>query len=65
MWIGQPAYVEKLNCEPQGATVMHEENQSAIALAQNTVFHGRSKHIDLCHHFVREQVDQRTYPSQL
>ncbi len=57
---------------------MHEDNQSEIALAQNTVFHGRSKHIDLRHHFVREQVfakteqsddsrhaDKRTYPNQV
>ena len=54
MWLRR--LLSELNCAPQEATVMNEDNQSAIAMAQNTVFHGRSKHIDLRHHFVREQV---------
>ena len=31
-----------------------EDNQSAIA--KNSKFHGRAKHIDICHHFIREKV---------
>ena len=35
-------------------TTIHVDNQGAIAFAQNPVHHGRSKHIDLRHHFVRD-----------
>ncbi|GKD29137.1 retrovirus-related pol polyprotein from transposon TNT 1-94, partial [Tanacetum coccineum] len=30
--------------------------KSAIALCCNNIQHSRSKHIDVCHHFIREQV---------
>nr|GEW28280.1 zinc finger, CCHC-type [Tanacetum cinerariifolium] len=32
------------------------DNKSAIALMKNPVFHGRSKHIDIRYHFIRECV---------
>ena len=32
------------------------DNQGAIALAKNPLFHARTKHIDIQHHFVREKV---------
>nr|GEW87375.1 copia protein [Tanacetum cinerariifolium] len=32
------------------------DNHSAIALCCNNVQHSRSKHIDICHHFILEQV---------
>ncbi|GJV64955.1 retrovirus-related pol polyprotein from transposon TNT 1-94 [Tanacetum coccineum] len=35
------------------------DNKSAIALCCNNVQHSRSKHIDICHHFIREQVENR------
>lgn len=33
-------------------------NKSAIDLAKNPVFHGRSKHIDIRYHFIRECVER-------
>ena len=33
------------------------DNQSAIALAKNDTFHQRTKHIDVSHHFIREQIE--------
>ena len=33
------------------------DNQSAIALTRNPVFHGRSKHIHKRYHFIRECVE--------
>nr|GFA45498.1 retrovirus-related Pol polyprotein from transposon TNT 1-94 [Tanacetum cinerariifolium] len=34
------------------------DNHSAIALCCNNVQHSRSKHIDIRHHFIREQVER-------
>ncbi|GJR52573.1 hypothetical protein Tco_1403094 [Tanacetum coccineum] len=33
------------------------DNKSAIALSCNNVQHSRSKHIDIRHHFIRDQVE--------
>ena len=32
------------------------DNQSAMRFAENPVFHARSKHIDIRHHFVHERL---------
>ena len=37
---------------------MYCDNKSAIALSCNNVQHSRSKHIDIRHHFIREQVEK-------
>ena len=38
--------------------VMHltNDNQAAIALTKNAKDHGRTKHIDIRHYFLREKV---------
>ncbi|GJZ78906.1 hypothetical protein Tco_0643743, partial [Tanacetum coccineum] len=38
---------------------LYYDNQSAIALCCNNVQHSRSKHIDIRHHFIKEQVENR------
>ncbi|GJR82131.1 hypothetical protein Tco_0152916 [Tanacetum coccineum] len=35
------------------------DNKSAIALCYNNIQHSRSKHIDIRHHFIQEQVENR------
>lgn len=40
----------------KGPTLLWEDNQGTIAIARNPVSHGRTKHIDIRHHFVREAV---------
>ncbi len=50
----------ELNNKPIAALVLRDDNQSAIAMAQNPQFYGRSKHIATNHHFVREQVSAGT-----
>jgi hypothetical protein len=37
---------------------MYCDNKSAIALCCNNVQHSRAKHIDIRHHFIREQVEK-------
>ena len=34
---------------------LHCNNQSAIRLAENSVFHARTKHVEVYYHFIREK----------
>jgi len=38
---------------------LFSDNRGAIKLAENPIFHNRSKHIDVRHHFVREVLEKR------
>ena len=40
----------------KGPVQIYEDNQGAIDIAKNPKHHDRTKHIDVCHHFVRERV---------
>ena len=40
-----------------GSTCINCDNQSAIKLAHNPIYHARSKHIELQYHFVREKIE--------
>lgn len=49
-----------LNEQNQHAKIiLRGDNQSAIALANNPVLHQRTKHIDIQHHYIREEVDAK------
>ncbi|KAJ0941493.1 putative RNA-directed DNA polymerase [Helianthus annuus] len=48
---------ELTGMEPQTVKLL-VDNESAIALMKNPVFHGRSKHIDIKFHFIRECVER-------
>lgn len=47
-----------LNVDCKNPLLIYEDNQSAIAMSKNPQFHGRSKHIDINFHYVREKVDE-------
>lgn len=40
------------------AVTLYVDNNSAIAPIKNPMFHGRSKHIDIKYHFIRQCVDR-------
>ena len=44
--------MQQVTRESIGTVVLYIDNKSAIDLAKNPVFHGRSKHIDVRYHFI-------------
>jgi hypothetical protein len=44
--------------------VVHCDNQSCIKLTKNSVFHDRSKHIDMKYHYIRDLVQRKTVKLQ-
>ena len=41
-----------------GPVIIYVDNKSAIDLSKNLVFHGRSKHIDVRFHFIRDCIER-------
>ena len=44
----------ELDFRQPGSIPMHCDNQSAIYIAQNPIFHEKTKHIEVDCHFVRD-----------
>jgi Reverse transcriptase (RNA-dependent DNA polymerase) len=57
VWLRQ--FLEQIHFPPSSPTDMYMDNQSAIAIAKNPEFHDRTKHIDVCHHFLRKKVEDK------
>ena len=49
--------LSSLKIYPNSKVKIYQDNQGAIALAKNPIFHQRTKHIDIKYHFVREKVE--------
>ena len=49
---------------PDKPIIIFEDNQSAMCIAKNPQFHGRTKHIKIKYHFTREQVKNGTIELQ-
>jgi len=41
--------------------VMHMDNQGSIAIAKDPVHHGRTKHIDIRYHYIREKYREKLF----
>ena len=53
--------LSSLNIDPDdsaNATIVYEDNQSAICMSKNQKCHGQSKHIDIKYHFVQEKISE-------
>ena len=48
---------EVLMNEELESTIMFSDSQSAIDISKNDVHHGRTKHIDIRHHFIRQEIN--------
>ncbi|GJU11250.1 retrovirus-related pol polyprotein from transposon TNT 1-94 [Tanacetum coccineum] len=51
--------LEELGVELNTVAV-NSDNQGAIHLSRNHVFHKRTKHINVCYHFIREVLEAKT-----
>ena len=49
--------LHELGFQGPSPTTIFEDNQSAIALTKNPVFHPRTKHVRIKYHFIRDKVD--------
>jgi hypothetical protein len=41
--------------------IMHMDNQGSIAIAKDPVHHGRTKHIDIRYHYIREKYREKLF----
>jgi hypothetical protein len=62
IWLRQ--LLSKLGLDTSSPTVLHVDNQSAIAIAKNPEFHDHTKHIDVRYHFLRQVVEDGTVELQ-
>ena len=56
IWLGN--LVKELTGDYVMPITLYVDNNSAIELMKNPVFHERSKHIDIRYHFIRECVEE-------
>ena len=50
--------LQELHIDCSKPTLIHEDNQAAIAITNNANYIGRIKHLDTKYHFIRQAVQQ-------
>ena len=56
--------VKSLGMVVDEPTLICQDNMGAQALTQDTVYHSRTKHIDVRHHYVRQLVEEKVVQFQ-
>ncbi|GKA37896.1 putative ribonuclease H-like domain-containing protein [Tanacetum coccineum] len=51
--------VANLTTEAEYITKIHVDNESAICVVKNLVYHSKTKHIEIWHHFIRDSYKKR------
>nr|GEW50927.1 hypothetical protein [Tanacetum cinerariifolium] len=51
-----PVLIEKLQ---QDVTKIHVDNESEICVVKNPIYHSKTKHIEIRHHFIRDSYERR------
>lgn len=55
VWLRKLSVDIQIDCN--GPFLSHEDNQSTVAMSDNPQFHGKTKHIDIKSHYVREKCN--------
>ncbi|GKE47368.1 retrovirus-related pol polyprotein from transposon TNT 1-94 [Tanacetum coccineum] len=59
----QAVWLRRILCdlgqEQGGATDIFCDNNSTVMLSRNPVYHGRTKHVEIKHHFIRELIEKQ------
>jgi hypothetical protein len=58
MWLR--TFLTEVGVSFKEPTIVHQDNQSAIAIALNPIHHGRVKHVDVKTNYIRENIDNST-----
>ncbi|CAI7885990.1 unnamed protein product [Closterium sp. NIES-53] len=56
--------LQEMGIHIEGPTTIRSDGKSAIALAKNDNWHGRTKHMDIKYHWVREQLEKKAFTFQ-
>ncbi|KAL4195339.1 hypothetical protein AMTRI_Chr05g64150 [Amborella trichopoda] len=56
VWLRKILY--DLHHKQKDPTTIYCDNMSIIAMTKNPIFHNRTKHIELCHHFITDLVEK-------
>lgn len=51
--------LKSINLDIPTPTIIHEDNNGCISIANNPTDHKRTKHIDVKYHFIREKIEQK------
>jgi hypothetical protein len=49
---------QEMGFPEEESTLIYGDNQSALAIAENPCYHKRTKHFDIKHHYIRDQVQR-------
>ena len=49
---------QEIGFPEEDSTLIYGDNQSALAIAENPCYHKRTKHFDIKHHYIRDQVQK-------
>ena len=58
LWLRE--LMRELKFEVQGSSPLFVDNQSALATLRNPEHQGRMKHLDVAHHWIRDEVQRKT-----
>ena len=51
------SFLQELRSVPDDPLILNCDNQGVITLAKDNKFHGCTKHIDMCYHFICKAVE--------
>ena len=59
IWIRHLLKEVKCDLSNNKLTIIYNDNQRSNSLSKDSVYHTRTKHIDIQHHFIREKVENK------